>query len=112
MNYNNKKFRVVETSGSGEITDDFVFHYQQEGDVLTCSYAGGTIVEGVLVGSVDEDGVITMNYRQINERGVERSGICVSTPEIMEDGSIRLHESWRWTDGDQATGTSVLEEVV
>ncbi|PWL28273.1 MAG: n-acetylglutamate synthase [Fluviicola sp. XM-24bin1] len=112
MNYDNKKFKVIETSGSGEISDDFIFDYQQEGDVLSCSYSGGDIQEGMLVGSVDDDGIITFTYRQVNSRGMERSGICVSTPEVMENGKIRLHEQWRWTDGDQSTGTTTLEEIL
>jgi hypothetical protein len=112
MNYHNKKFKVVSTAGSGEISGDFIFEYHQDGTVLSCEYAGGEIKEGRFVGSVDEDGVITFTYRQTNMKGQERSGICVSTPEILEDGRIRLNESWRWTDGDQSTGTTVLEEVI
>jgi hypothetical protein len=112
MNYHNKRFKVAETAGSGEISDDFVFLYHQEGNVLSCEYAGGEIKEGRIVGSVDDEGVITFSYRQTNSKGQERSGICVSTPEILPDGRIRLHESWRWTDGDQSTGSTVLEEVV
>lgn len=112
INYNNKKFKVAETSGSGEITDDFIFHYQQQGDVFSCSYAGGDVQEGMLVGSVDDEGVITFTYKQVNNKGMERSGICVSTPEILEDGRIRLYEQWRWTDGDQSTGSTVLEEIL
>ncbi|GAB5417910.1 MAG: hypothetical protein Crog4KO_23420 [Crocinitomicaceae bacterium] len=111
MNYHNKKFKVVETSGNGEINDDFIFHYKQEGDVLSSSYSGGDIVEGMIVGSVDDEGVITFTYRQTNSKGLERSGICVSTPEILEDGRIRLNETWRWRDGDQSGGTTILEEV-
>lgn len=111
MNYHNRKFKVVSTSGSGEVSNTFIFHYQQEGNVLSCSYSGDSIQEGNLVGSVDDDGVITFTYRQVNLRGIERSGICVSTPEILDDGRIRLHETWRWTDGDQSTGTTILEEV-
>lgn len=111
INYNNKKFKVVSTSGGGEVNDDFIFHYQQEGNVLSCSYSGGSIAEGMLVGSVDDDGILTFSYKQTNLRGMERSGICVSTPEILEDGRIRLHEQWRWTDGDQSTGTTTLEEL-
>lgn len=111
MNYHNKKFKVIETSGGGEISNDFIFHYQQKGDVLSCKYSGGEIVEGSIIGSVDDGGVITFTYRQVNKRGTVRSGICVSTPEILDNGRIRLHENWRWTDGDQSTGTTVLEEV-
>jgi len=39
------------------------------------------------------------------------TGICTSTPEILPDGKIRLHEKWRWTSGDLSEGESVIEEV-
>jgi hypothetical protein len=39
------------------------------------------------------------------------TGICFSTPEILENGKIRLHESWEWTSGDQSKGTSIIEEL-
>ena len=111
MNYHDKKFKVVSTSGKGEVSEEMIFHYQQDGDVLSCSYSGGAITEGMLVGTVDGNGVITFSYRQINQHGQMRTGICVSTPEILEDGRVCLQESWRWTDGDQSSGTSVLEEI-
>lgn len=40
------------------------------------------------------------------------TGICRSTPEILEDGRIRLHEEWIWTSGDQSSGKSIIEEIV
>ena len=111
INYNNRQFRVVSTSDSGEVPEAFVFTYRQEGDILTCSYAGGTIRAGHLLGLVDSDGHIAFRYHQVLASGELQTGECTSRPEVLPNGKLRLHESWRWTSGDGALGTSVLEEV-
>ncbi len=111
MNYNNKTFRPVQNSSNGEVSEEMVFHYQQEGNVLSCSYSGQKIKTGHLIGLVDNKGNINMSYHQINEQGELMTGKCISTPQIMEHGKIRLHESWQWTSGDCSKGSSILEEI-
>jgi len=39
------------------------------------------------------------------------TGKCTSTPELMENGKLRLHEVWQWTSGDLSECTSILEEI-
>ncbi len=39
------------------------------------------------------------------------TGTCLSTTEIMENGKIRLHETWQWTSGGFSTVSTILEEV-
>lgn len=112
MNYNTKKFRPVSNTENGETSEETLFHYQQEGNILTCSYSGGQIVSGQLIGLVDAYGKIDMRYHQVNNKGELMTGICQSTPEILSDGRIRLHETWQWTSGDGSKGNSVLEEVI
>jgi hypothetical protein len=111
MNYHGKKFRPVSSSENSEVSHETVFEYLQEGSILTCSYSGGSIQKGQLMGIVDEHGNIEMHYHQINSEGEFMTGICHSRPEIMDDGKIRLHESWQWTSGDRTTGQSILEEI-
>jgi hypothetical protein len=111
MNYHNKKFQPVSNTKNGETSEETLFYYQQEGNILTCSYSGGQIVCGQLIGLVDADGNIDMRYQQVNTKGELMTGICQSTPEILTDGRIRLHEIWQWTSGDQSKGNSILEEV-
>ena len=60
---------------------------------------------------VDAEGCLDMRYHQVNDRGELMTGACRSTPELLPDGRIRLHEEWRWTSGDGSGGSSVLEEV-
>jgi hypothetical protein len=110
MNYHNKTFKPVQNSDNGEVTSDTVFRYEQNGNILTCTYSGGRIVSGHLIGLVNTEGVIDMRYHQVNDQGQLMTGICSSTPEILEDGRIRLYEKWQWTSGDGSKGESVLEE--
>ena len=111
MNYHDKKFRPVSNTPNGETSEETIFHYKQEGNILTCSYSGGQIKSGQLIGLVDPEGNIDMRYHQINTKGELMTGICQSTPEILNDGRIRLHERWQWTSGDCSEGNSVLEEI-
>ncbi|WP_343634455.1 n-acetylglutamate synthase [Fluviicola sp.] len=111
MNYHNKKFRPVSNTPNGETSEETTFHYKQEGNILTCTYSGGQIKCGQLIGLVDTEGNIDIRYHQINAKGILMTGTCYSKPEILSDGRIRLHESWQWTSGDQSKGNSVLEEI-
>ena len=111
MNYHNKKFRPISNTPNGETSEETIFHYKQEGNILTCTYSGGQIKCGQLIGLVDSEGNIDMRYHQINTKGALMTGICQSTPEILSDGRIRLYESWQWTSGDCSEGNSVLEEM-
>lgn len=111
MNYHDKTFRPVSNSENGETSEETVFHYQQEGKLLTCEYSGGKIAKGHLIGLVDASGNIDMRYHQINTSGELMTGVCKSKPEILENGKIRLYETWQWTSGDESTGESILEEI-
>lgn len=111
MNYHNRKFKAIANSDNGEVSNDMIFHYQQMGNVLTCSYKGEKIIEGHLIGLIDASGSIQMSYHQINTSGNLMTGVCTSTPERMNNGKIRLYEEWQWTSGDYSKGTSFLEEI-
>jgi hypothetical protein len=110
MNYNGKIFRPISNTENGETSNETLFHYQQVGTVLTSTYSGGKIKHGHLIGLVDPNGIIEMRYHQVNEKGELMTGKCTSTPEILENGKIRLHESWEWTSGDYSKGSSIIEE--
>ena len=111
MNYDKKRFRPIQNTANGETSKTTVFEYCQDGNILTATYAGGQIKKGHLIGLVAEDGSINMRYHQVNTKGILMTGICHSTPEIMKNGKIRLHERWEWTSGDSSKGTSVVEEI-
>lgn len=111
MNYHDKKFRPISNTENGETSNETLFHYKQVGNILNSEYAGGKIKYGHLIGLVDNNGKIEMRYHQVNESGELMTGICSSTPEILANGKIRLHESWEWTSGDKSKGESIIEEI-
>lgn len=110
IDYHNKQFRPVSNTDNGETSAATVFHYRQDGRILTSEYSGGKIIKGHLIGLVDDEGCISMRYHQVNDRNELMTGVCHSKPEILPNGKIRLHESWQWTSGDQSNGSSVIEE--
>lgn len=111
INYDNKYFKAVSNTDNGETSEDTIFHYQQERSIITANYAGGKIKKGHLIGKVDMNGSINMRYHQINLNDELMTGTCRSVPEIMENGKIRLHESWQWTSGDCSAGQSIVQEL-
>lgn len=110
IDYNGKIFRPVMNSENGETSEETVFVYRQEGNILTSAYSGGKIIKGHLIGIVDAHGNIDMRYHQVNANGELMTGICRSQPELMPNGKIRLHEKWEWTSGDRSHGQSIIEE--
>ena len=111
INYNDRTFRSISNSESGEVGTDTVFHYHQEGSVVWAEYQGGEIARGQLVAVCDDDDVLDMRYQHINTRGELMTGTCRSTPELLADGRLRLYEKWQWTSGDGSAGESVIEEI-
>ena len=111
MNYNDKIFRPTSNTENGETSSETIFHYKQVDNVLTSEYSGGKIKYGHLIGLVDKNGNIEMCYHQVNNKDELMTGICKSKPEILENGKIRLHESWEWTSGDKSKGQSIIEEI-
>lgn len=111
FNYNGKVFRSASNAGNGEVSSETTFQYRQSGNIVTAIYSGGSILIGHLLATCASDGVLDMRYHHVNTRQELMTGTCRSVPEVLEDGRIRLHESWQWTSGDRSAGQSVIEEV-
>jgi hypothetical protein len=112
INYHKKIFKSIANTGNGEVGEQTLFHYQQQGNVVWAEYSGGAIVKGFLVAKVIENDALDMRYQHINITGEIMTGLCLSRPEILPDGRIRLHEKWRWTSGDLSSGKSIIEEII
>jgi hypothetical protein len=111
IDYDGRRFRLVENSGTGEVGPGTVFGYRQDGDVVSATYEGGGVRFGALVATADDGGNLDVRYGHVNASGGLMTGECHSTPEVLTDGRLRLHEEWRWTSGDRSSGRSVVEEI-
>lgn len=110
-NYNNRVFKSVANSSSGDVNEQTTFQYQQSGNIVTASYSGGNIITGSLIALVNSAGILDMRYQHINLQQQLMTGTCTSTPELLPNGKIRLHEKWQWTCGDRCYGESIIEEI-
>jgi hypothetical protein len=111
INYDNRIFRAVSNTANGETGMETLFHYQQEEGLVSATYSGGSIIFGHLIALVNEEGELDMHYHHLNDAGELRTGICHSIPQVLESGKIRLIEKWKWTNGDQSEGESIVEEI-
>lgn len=111
INYDKRIFKSVSNSETGEVSSETTFYYHQKNDLVWATYEGGKIVFGQLIAKVSADNSLEMHYQHLNKYGELMTGKCVSKPEIMENGKIRLHEKWQWTSGDLSSGESRIEEV-
>ena len=106
INYDGRRFRAV-----GHGPDAPVATYRQHGDLLWAEFSGGHARRGSLTGLCAEDGTLTFAYTMVLDDGEIISGSCRSTPEILADGRILLHEEWERYGEHAAAGTSEIEEV-
>ncbi|KON87792.1 n-acetylglutamate synthase [Sporosarcina globispora] len=111
MNYNGRTFVSVQNTDNGEVSKKTFFQYRQEGTIISADYSGGEIIQGTLIGIVNEDGSLEFRYNHVNNKNEIRGGKCLSRPEILPDGRIRLYENWQWQDDEGTAGHSIIEEV-
>jgi len=111
IDYDRKTFVSLENSNNGEVTRKTLFHYRQQDRMVWADYSGGGILLGHLIGKVDDRGILDMRYHHMNENGELMTGVCISTPEILGNGRIRIYESWQWTCRDHSQGHSIIEEI-
>ena len=112
INYNGRIFVSVENTVNGEVSSQTIFQYKQINHIIQATYRGGDIIQGMLIGTVKEEGCLQFRYNHVNLRNEIRGGECISTPEILPDGRIRLYERWQWLDAENTEGSSIIEEIV
>ena len=110
ISYHDMYFVGVENYDSGDLTAETIFHYRQHDDLVWGTFEGGRALHGNLIAKILVDGKLEMVWQYLNQDGEFVSGKCISKPEILSDGRIRLHESWQIA-GSGETGQSVIEEV-
>ena len=81
------------------------------GAIQALKNASFEVNAGEVMGLVGENGVLDLRYQHVDRDGVLMTGYCETTPEVLPNGKLRLHEKWRWTCGHRAKGRSTLDEI-
>ena len=104
-----RTFRATATEG-GDVGSETEFAFHEDDGLVWARYAGGSVRLGFLVG-LREGEELFIRYAQVTADGGTATGHSEDRVEVLDDGRVRLHESWAW-DSREGSGTSVLEEVV
>ena len=110
INYDGRFFVSKFNTENGEVDNNTVFSYHQNGDILSADYSGGEIINGFIIGTVSENGELDFYYQHININREIKIGKCHSVPHITDRGKIELYEEWQWLNGDKTKGSSILIE--
>lgn len=108
---NNRKFSSSANTENGDVGSQTVFYYRQEGEMVWADYGGGSVRRGSLIARWTEENLLEMRYQHLSTDNEFKTGRCLSRPELLSDGKLRMHEEWQWTSGDRSSGTSIIEEV-
>jgi hypothetical protein len=107
INYDGRLFRKPDDPRP----DSPVVRYNQDGDLVWANFAGGRVRRGSMTGTCADDGTLDFAYSMVLASGEVISGRCVSTPQFLPGGYLRLQEQWERYGRHAATGISYLEEV-
>ena len=66
INYDNRIFKSVSNSETGEVFAETTFYYHQKENLVWAEYAGGEIVFGSLIAKVLADDSLEMRYQHLN----------------------------------------------
>lgn len=98
----------VSNTADGEVDAATSFDYHERDGLIWAEYAGGEIRLGRLAGTRRGD-TLDFRYVHVSRDGSTSSGHCTSRLELLPDGRLRAHESWRW-ESRPGAGTSIVEE--
>jgi hypothetical protein len=106
INYDGRRFRALGATGEAAVAV-----YRQSGDLVWGEFAGGEVRRGSLRGRSTAAGELEFAYTTVLISGEVISGRCLSSPRLLDDARILLHEKWERYGEHAATGESEIEEI-
>ena len=89
IDFNNKKFALIENSNEGEVNQDTIFEYKQEGDVVTADYHGGSVIYGKIIASLQKN-KLDMLYQCLTKDNQLKAGKAIADISFTDDQKIKL----------------------
>ena len=111
INFHNKKFGLLHNSKEGIASDETIFYYQQDGDLVTADYKGGSIKCGKIIARQLPNNDLEMLYQCITLESELRAGKAYAKTTLNANGKIQLNLDWSWISGGDGAGTSTYVEL-
>lgn len=105
FNLDKKQFVVVDNE-HGLSSQDTIFRYYQDGEIVTGDYSGGEIEQGRFVGKYVKTNRIDLLFQCITCSGELLSGEAKGSVDSDDAGLLRLVFDWRWLSGAHGNGIS------
>ena len=109
LSINNKQF-ITTGNESGLSSDETVFYYYENNDVVTGSYKGGAITAGQIVGRRLPNNRLELAFQCVTEAGELKSGQSKGVISTNSEGKLALSFDWFWLNGDKSGGKSFYIE--
>lgn len=109
LSLNGIRMHVISTAEAGEVNQETIVDFTQEGNIISARYAGGKVKLGYLVGTM-KDARGCFRYAQVDNEGRIDGGSSTCEIERTDTGRMRLVEHFKW-DSRPGSGTNVFEEL-
>ena len=111
INFDQKKFALIDNSKNGQVSSDTLFYYKQKGTLISAEYYGGSIAYGKII-ALRKGDQLDMLYQCATTDGQLRAGEAKAAISLTPEGKIRLDLDWRWLNQEEAaTGKSTYLEI-
>lgn len=108
FNFNNKTFSLIENSELGETSNETIFKYKQDGNLVTADYYGGSIKYGKIIAHLIDD-KLNMIYQCITTNNELKSGKALANISLTENNKIKLKLNWEWLDKNEKGVSEYIE---
>ncbi len=110
FNFKNKKFALIQNSENGQVNTETVFNYNQEDNLVTADYFGGTIKYGKIIATLKDD-ELNMLYQCLTTDNQLKAGKALAQITLTENGKIKLSLNWEWLANGNEKGKSEYIEI-
>lgn len=110
LDFNNKKFALVQNSDNGQVNTETVFHYKQDDNLVTADYFGGTIKYGKIIAELKEN-ELNMLYQCLTTDNQLKAGKALAQITVTENDKIKLSLNWEWLTNGNEQGKSEYIEI-
>ncbi len=109
--YHERSFRAEGPDPGPFAGEKLLFKFSQDDRLVRGDYNGSDILDGVMLGTLNENGVVELGYQHLTRGRTLVIGMTKLTPEILEDGRYRVVSEWEHIGGAHGSGVTVLVQT-
>lgn len=109
FNFHNKTFQLLSNSSNGQVSDQTIFKYSQQGHLVTADYYGGSVLYGKIIAQLKGD-KLNMLYQCLTKDDKLKAGKAIAKISLTEKNKIQLNLDWEWLETGEKGNSIYLEK--